>query len=129
MESHICLDTDFLIDFLRSKPDAVKWVNDHERNHVLSTTIINLFELYYGAYKSSSKNLRSVEQLSQRLLILNLSHESVKRAGEIKASLETIGQTLDFRDVLIGAVAALNGYAIKTRNVKDFSKTKELVLV
>ena len=52
MENSICLDTNILVDLLRNKSDAVKWVEENESNNILATTIINVFELYSGAYKA-----------------------------------------------------------------------------
>ena len=118
METQICVDTDILADFLRNKPEAVEWIKINEKKNVLVTTIINLFELYYGAYKSkfTEQNINAVQALAQRLLILNLTDESVRMAGELLALLERTGQHIDFRDVLIGATALKENYAIKSGN-------------
>ena len=53
MEDKICLDTDFLVNFLRNKKEEADFIKENEISKNLATTYINLFELYYGAYKSS----------------------------------------------------------------------------
>lgn len=119
----ICIDTDILVDFLRNKPKAIEFIETNELANNLATTYINLFELYYGAMSSISKehNITSVEKLSSRLRILNLSERSVKEAGRILAELEKGGNPVDFRDVLIGAIALTEGFSIKTKNLKHFN--------
>ena len=53
MGDSICLDTDFLVDLLRNKSEAVQWVKEHEDEDILATTIVNVYEIYSGAYKSA----------------------------------------------------------------------------
>ena len=131
MEDKICLDTDFLIDFLRNKKEEVEFIKKNEFDKELATTYINLFELYYGAYKSdkSAKNLELIKTLVRRINLLNLSENSVEKAGEISAFLEKEGSSVDFRDVLIGSISLVNGYALKTNNAKHFSKIKGLTVL
>jgi len=131
MDNKICLDTDFLVNFLRNRKEETDYIKENETDKELSTTYINLFELYYGAYKSDEKlnNLKSITALLNRINILNLSNESVKKAGEILVKLEKEGKPIDFRDILIGTIALVNGYPIKTNNVKHFDKVGGLVVL
>jgi len=47
------IDTDILIDLLRNKKEAVAFVSGLEQKKIeLATTVINAFELHYGAHKS-----------------------------------------------------------------------------
>lgn len=129
MEDKICLDTDFLVNFLRNKEEEKEYIHAHESKVAFATTFINLFELYYGAYKSGvAHNLLHVEELQHRLRILSLSKTAVKQAGEILAELEEKGEMIDFRDLLIGCIAEAEGYCIKTNNSKHFTKIQGLVV-
>ena len=50
----VALDTDVLVDFLRGKGRAVKLLAKlMSKGASLATTVINAFELYWGAYKLS----------------------------------------------------------------------------
>ena len=131
MEDKICLDTDFLVNFLRNETEEVEFIKKNEINKDLATTYINLFELYYGAYKSNEKenNLKAIYSLLNRLNILNFSVDSVKKAGEILAKLEKEGNLIEFRDLFIGTVALVNGYPIKTKNIKHFSRIEGLKIL
>jgi len=128
MENKICLDTDFLVDFLRNGDEEVEFIKDNEIKTELATTYINLFELYYGAYKSERRdeNLKLINQLIGRISLINLSDDSAEAAGKISAMLEKQGALVEFRDILIGAMALVNGYAVKTKNIKHFENIKEL---
>ena len=131
MEDNICLDTDFLVNFLRNKKEEREFIGNNEEKSNLATTYINVFELFYGAYKSNEheNNVKAVKELINRLYILNLSEESSRKAGEILARLEKEGNLVDFRDLLIGVIALTNNFSIKTNNVKHFSKIKELTVL
>jgi len=131
MEDNICLDTDFLVNFLRNKKEEREFIGNNEEKSNLATTYINVFELFYGAYKSNEheNNVKAVKELINRLYILNLSEESSRKAGEILTRLEKEGNLVDFRDLLIGVIALTNNFSIKTNNVKHFSKIKELTVL
>ena len=131
MENKICLDTDFLINFLRNKKEEVEFVKTHEINNELATTYINIFELYYGAHKSNKTqdNLNAIQLLLNRMNILNLSNDSANKAGEILAKLEKQGKLIDFRDLLIGTIASVNNYPIKTKNTKHFGMIDGLTIL
>ena len=131
MENKICLDTDILINFLRNKKEEVDFIKENEVDKKLATTNVNLFELYFGAYKSDQRqqNLDAIKHLSSRIDILNFSDESVKKSGELLANLEKDGKTIEFRDLFIGTIALVNGYAIKTNNIKHFNRIEGLKLL
>ncbi|MBI2558179.1 type II toxin-antitoxin system VapC family toxin [Candidatus Woesearchaeota archaeon] len=131
MEDKICLDTDFLVNFLRNNKEEVEFIKNNEFDNDLATTYINLFELYYGAYKSSEKqnNLQAITTLINRINILNFSDDSFKKAGEVLAKLEKEGRAIEFRDLFIGVIALVNNYAIKTKNIKHFSRIEGLTIL
>jgi len=56
----VCLDTDSLIALFRNNPDAVKRAEKYDSmNAEISTTSINAFKIYFGAFKSrnAAKNV------------------------------------------------------------------------
>ncbi len=129
MEDKLCLDTDFLVNFLRNKPEEVEFIAAQETRVVLATTYINLFELYYGAYKSRrQENITALEELQHRLVVLNLTKEAVRKAGQLLASLEKKGDMIEFRDLLIGCIAETEGFCLKTNNKKHFQKIGALIV-
>jgi len=76
----IVLDTDILIDFLKGRELAVNIIRGFLESRVhLATTVINIFELSWGAYRVG--RLRDVEELCDILEILNLTLREALKAG------------------------------------------------
>ncbi|MGC9097087.1 MAG: type II toxin-antitoxin system VapC family toxin [Infirmifilum sp.] len=124
----IVLDTDLLIDFLKGRRVAVNTIRDLiESKARLATTVINVFELAWGAYRVG--RLRDVEELSEILETLNLTSKEALKAGEEAAYLYSIGQPIDIRDLLIGIIARENGYSILTGNTRHLSKIRGLRVI
>lgn len=123
-----CLDTDFLVDFLRNKQYAVDFIDEKQHGAILATTLVNLFELYRGAFKSKEPviNINAADRLFDRFAVLNLSNDSVKLAAKLKAKMEKEGNSIDIRDLFIGTIAIANNLVMKTNNVKDFSRIEGL---
>lgn len=128
MESKVCLDTDFLVNFLRNRKEEVEFLKSSEADKELATTYVNLFELYFGAYRSADRenNLKAIERLLGRVMLLNFSEESARKAGEIASKLEKEGKQLEIRDIFIGAIALAGNYAVKTGNARHFRRIEGL---
>jgi len=116
-----CLDTDILIDFLRGKERAVKYVESMRKNNRLATTVINVFELYYGAYKYK-RDTEKLNEFLQSMEILPFTIIEAEKAAEIEANLESRGEVIGLKDVLISSIAISNNCTIVTGNVKHFNK-------
>ena len=126
------IDTDLLIDLLRNVKKVVAFLTEIEESRsLLSTTVINAFELYHGAHKSREReqNLLATRKLLNRLILLPLALRSAETAGRIYAQLETKGQPIGLRDALIGAITLTKGFTIVTRNVEHFQKITGLTVI
>ena len=130
--SKTIIDTDILIDLLRNKKETVAFIATLEEKKIgLATTVINAFELHYGAHKSikTQKNLQATKKLLSRLEILSLTPRSAEKAGHIYAQLEAKGQTIGLRDTIIGAIALTRNLTVVTRNTEHFKKIPNLKIV
>jgi len=128
----VVIDTDILIDLLRNVKKDLEFISDMERkSYVLSTTIINAFELYYGAYRSKkqAENLASTRKLLERLIILGMGLKSSENAGRIYAELEMRGEPIGLRDAFVGAIALTRGYTLVTRNIEHLQRIPGLTLI
>jgi predicted nucleic acid-binding protein len=126
------IDTDILIDLLRNKKEAVAFVAALEEKKIeLATTVINAFELHYGAHKSRQpqKNLQATKKLLSRLDVLPLTSKSAQMAGHIYAQLETKDQTIGLRDTIIAAIALTREQSVATRNTEHFKKITDLKII
>ncbi len=125
------LDTDILVAFLRGDEKAQRiiseLINNYER---LNTTIINLFELYYGAYKvGSKKHVISVRRLEDNLDILEMNSRIAEEAGREYARLSRLGQLIDIRDLFIGVIAREHNCDVITGNVRHFNRINRLNVI
>jgi len=117
----VCLDTDFLVAYLRGNPAAKDKLEELDRRQeLLHTTIINAFEVYKGAYKSNrvSNELAKVEKLLDAFIILTLDRDSAKTAGVLNSRSNPIGES----DLLIASIAVSSRQTLITRNKKHFEK-------
>lgn len=123
----ICLDTDFIVDLLKQKPDAVIKYKSLEDD--LATTEVNYFEVLFGIFKRrdlSQKELDAVEKLFNTLNILALDRNSSYTAAEIAGRLSKQGLIIEINDNLIAGICVANNCRIITKNVKHFSRIKGL---
>ncbi len=127
----IVLDTSILVDHLRNQGDGKSLLARLEGASELATTTVCAFELYYGAFKSkeTGRNLASAKGLLSTLELLNLSGQSCENAGRILTDLEAEGNPIDLRDLLIGSIAIAEGYAVLTKNRRDFDKIVGLMVL
>ena len=125
-----CLDTDLLVAILRGKEEAWKKVEEIDEESKGATTVINAFELFFGANKSQRKNenVKKTSKLLERLAVFPLDFSSSRKAAEISATLVTKGETIDFRDAMIASIAIENNLTLVTRNNAHFKRIKDLKL-
>ena len=129
----VCLDTTFFADLFRKNPAAEKKLYELANEvQPVSTTVMTIAELYYGAYKSKNiiDEMRNVASVLDSFLILEMNQEGAKIFGEILSALEKKGQIIPDRDILIGAISLSKGEeTIITRNGKDFARIPGLKVI
>jgi predicted nucleic acid-binding protein len=129
----VCLDTTFFADLFRKNPAAEKKLYElANETEIVSTTVMTIAELYYGAYKSKNiiDEMRNVAAVLNSFVILEMNQEGAKMFGEILSTLEKKGQTIPDRDILIGAISLSKGEkTIITRNGKDFARIPGLKVI
>ena len=131
MENTIIVDSDITIDFFRKNPEIVKWFKENENKFTFATTIINVFELYTGSYKSfnSEEKIKELEDFLMTVKIFYLTLDCAKEAARLRTNLEKSGSIIDIRDLIIGSIAVTNNFPLKTNNKKHFSRIEGLKLV
>jgi len=125
----VCIDTDVLIDFLRGKKETVEKIRKLEEEFDLATTTINIFELYFGAYKTNKeRNVKAVNDLVERIEVFGLSKKSAEIAGRMMAVLERKGLEIGIRDTMVAGIAIENDVGLLTRNLKHYKRLEEFGL-
>ena len=126
----LVLDTDVIVDHLRGK-DGGSLVRRLQKESQLATTMINAFELYYGAYKSKdvASNLASVKGFLSAIDVLDIDEPSMEEAGRVLAALEKKGTSIDSRDLFIGCVSVARGFALLTNNHRHLGRIPNLLVL
>jgi tRNA(fMet)-specific endonuclease VapC len=123
------LDTNIVIYVIKQRPlEVLDIFNRHQGRMAISS--ITLAELVHGAEKSSdvSRNIAVVEDFVSRLAVLAYDDKAACQYGNIRASLEKIGQPIGVNDLHIAAHARCNGLTLVTNNLREFEKVPGLLL-
>lgn len=125
------LDTNACIALINGTPSPVR---ENMRRAIdsgaqLFTSSIVLFELWYGAAKSSrpETNAQRVSVfLSGPVTVLAFDDSDSRTAGSIRSTLEGSGRPIGAYDLLIAGQAMARELVLVTANVKEFSRVKGL---
>jgi predicted nucleic acid-binding protein len=126
----VCLDTSVLVALIRKDKAAIDGLTaEAERGGMVSTTTVNLCELYSGAYgsKNPQKELAKVQDLVSNLGMLELDAGAAKRYGELVNNATLKRAPIGDFDLIIASIALEQEEKLVTRNVKHFSRVPGLV--
>lgn len=120
------LDTTILIDLLRQKADAWKFIADHPEDKFMTSAVCEA-EVWEGVYREKEANFEKRKSALQSLLaslfeVVPFDSEQSKISGQIRANLSVKGDLPGDIDVLIGAAAIVNDAILLTKNVRHFSR-------
>ena len=123
------LDTNICIYIINKKPAKV--LNKFELYPVSEFGISSIThaELQYGVEKSENRNTNqaALDEFLLPLTILPFQGKIlVTRYGEIRAALESKGQTIGPLDMLIAAHAMSLDLTIISNNIREFSRIPQL---
>jgi len=124
----VILDTDFIIGYLREAPKIIEIFSNYEVNETkLKTTIINVGELYKGAYLSAKikENIEKIEQFLKKVEVLNLNVTIMKIYAKISADLRKKGEIIGDYDELIASIIIHHKETLITRNVRHYERIAE----
>jgi tRNA(fMet)-specific endonuclease VapC len=87
-----------------------------------------MFELHYGAQKSSrvAANLATLSDIG--LAVLNFTEDDARVAAEVRTRLESNGQPIGSYDTLIAGQALARDLTLVTRNTREFERVDGLRL-
>ena len=127
----VVLDTTFLIHFLKKKQNAIMKAKLLPKD--AATTRINVFEILVGIYLKKSEEretaLKIFYDFLDSITVLELDAKSTDEAARISAELRQKGETVTEADVLIAAIALVNGKkTIVTENTAHFSKIPGIIV-
>jgi tRNA(fMet)-specific endonuclease VapC len=127
----VCLDTSVLVALIRKDQAAMNKLRaEAEGGGMVSTTAINLCELYAGAYgsKAPQRELQRVQDLLSQMGILELDVGATKRFGELVNDEELKREPIGDFDLMIASIALEQNEKLVTRNLKHFNRVPGLVV-
>jgi toxin FitB len=123
------LDTNVLSELMRAHPDSrvVEWL-DNQQPLNLFTTAITQAELTYGIQLlPRGKKRLHIEAMAARMFadvfrnrVLSFDSKAAAAYGALAAARKVAGRPISPFDAQIAAIALAHGFAVATRNVRDF---------
>lgn len=130
MGARYLLDTNICIYLRQNRPPEVtaRFRRLQHGDAVLS--VITYGELAYGAERSRQRMqaLESLARLVSLLPVLPLPEDAGAAYGEIRAALESRGDTIGGNDLWIAAHAKAAGLVLVTNNEREFRRVPDLKL-
>lgn len=126
----ICLDSSFIIDFIRNDKSAIK-ILDSLKDEIFITTGVNVFEVLFGIYlKGRKADVDVIKEFFDSLVVVNLDYKSADSASKIGVELRKAGKIIELNDILIAGMILANGCdKILTKNKEHFSRIKGLKVI
>ena len=118
-------DTDVLIDFLRGSGAAAR-VETVLATGRLGTTAVAAFELRQGVDGPAAE--RAVDALLGALLVLPLTADAARRAGQVRRRLRRAGADIGVADGLVAGICLAHAATLMTRNRAHFERVEGLAL-
>ncbi len=125
----IIVDTNVVAEMMKPSPDlsAVSWLNDQESAALFLTTI-TIGEIGYGLeILPRGRRRLHLEQGFERVIaeafagrILAFDEEAARHYGVVMGRRRALGRPLSIQDGQIASIARARGFAVATRNVRDF---------
>ena len=125
----IILDTNVVSEPLKPSPDpsVLNWLDAHDPATFYITTI-NLAELIAGVEAMPlGRRREALEQALSRQVtalferrILDFDAKAAEAFAKVASGAQAQGNPIGFADGAIAAIARARGFAVATRNVRDF---------
>lgn len=127
----LLLDTNICVYLMKNKyPAATKKLLDMNPSE-LAVSSITVYELEYGAAKSSwpEKNRNNVKLFLAPFTIVSFDSKDAVIAGEIRQILEKAGTPIGPYDIQIAAQGLSRGLTVVTHNTSEFSRVPNLKIM
>lgn len=124
-----CLDTNIVVDFFRGDEQlAEKMRMAIARGSAIAITILTVCELYKGVFQSShaEEHLSQLKGFLESVNILGLTLGACEVYGRLYKTLKDSGKLSQEFYLLIASIVQAHRYTLVTRNIKDFTRFKEL---
>ncbi len=124
------LDSTFLIDLLRGKKEALRFLEE-EQSRDLYTTQINMYEVIRGLFRAhySQATFQKILAVFADISILPFDEKATIQSASISAAMLNKGTPLSDGDCITAGIALSRHInTIVTLNTKDFEKIPGIVV-
>jgi len=121
---NILIDTDIVIEYLRSREKASTKLIKLMQEHDLFLSSISEFELYLGAKTVRHQN--DLEILFSEMEVIPFDFGCGKIAADIWKDTQSRHQHIEIKDIFIASIAINNDIWFQTFNTKHFQGIKGL---
>ncbi|HUT34675.1 MAG TPA: type II toxin-antitoxin system VapC family toxin [Planctomycetota bacterium] len=121
------IDTDWAIDYLAEKPEAVAAVGGLLEGTV-SISAVSVGELCEGAHlsRNPAEKLKSLDAFLSRLAVLDVTELTAHIFGKERARLRQKGRLIENLDLLIAATCLEHDLRLLTNNLAHFERIEGL---
>ncbi len=126
----IILDTNIISEVMRPLPDqnVIQWLNKQKSDN-LYVSSISIAEINYGLYAlPQGKRKQQLKNRFKQFInkafcyrILDFDKQAAILYGQIMGEGKLTGHPMNVLDGQIAAIALHHGFAVASRNVKDFN--------
>ncbi len=120
-----CLETSFLVDFLRGKESAIKKYEEIKGRRLETTSIVAWEVLRGPKLVGRAKEYEKAVRLLGRLRVIPFTLASARIASEIERDLREKGKDINPIDILIAASVIESGSVLLTRD-EDYRHIEDL---
>jgi len=124
------LDTNTCIQYLNGRSERIRrQMASRGPEEIVLCSVVNA-ELFYGALKSVQveRNLERVRRFVRQFASLPFDDPAAEMYGQIRSRLEQAGTPIGPNDLLIAAIAMVQGATLVTHNTGEFERIEELAL-
>lgn len=125
----ILLDTNIVSEFMRATPDenVIAWLNAQQSSELFLSSI-TIAEIGYGLYVlPNGKRKKQLQNRFEQFIknafsyrILDFTEQAAQNYARVMGEKQQAGRPMSVPDGQIAAIALTNGFALATRNIKDF---------
>jgi predicted nucleic acid-binding protein len=133
----LILDSSVAIEAERQQLNAAQFLKQIARQigeREVALSAITVAELVHGIYRANTVERRDrrrafLDELKATVPVYPVTAKTAELVGKISGEAAAKGITIPFDDLLIGASAIEQGYAVATLNARHFRKIPGLTLV
>lgn len=127
--SVICLDSSFLVDYLRGEGYTETFLGGVDADVRLLVPTVVLHELYFGGLRgAATRNIPGVRHALSGAEFIGFTDDAAEEAAEIRATLVDRGDVINQLDMLIAGVARQAGASVVAVD-RDYGRVPNLDVV